>query len=146
ARVLLEAARRSLPSGTLPPEVPDLASPDAVLLRGAFQDGALHLAVQLADALAFVHAQGVLHGDLKPSNVLLGPDGRPRLLDFNLSADVQAAYDQLGGTATYMSPEQLRSSNPAAAGFDDRSDIFSLGVVLYELLCGRHPFGMPPEG
>src|SRR5262245_13056106 len=57
----------------------------AVLRYGTFVDGVLHLAVQLADALAFVHGRGFCHGDLKPSNVLLSPDGRPMLLDFNLS-------------------------------------------------------------
>jgi serine/threonine protein kinase len=149
ARVFLDTARRPLPSGEPAPPVPNLAPPDGVLLHGGYLDGALHLAVQLAEALAFVHAKGVLHRDIKPSNVLLGPDGRPRLLDFNLSADVQAAYARLGGTPHYASPEHLRALDPAAlsaAGLDARSDVFSLGVVLYELLTGHHPFGPPPAG
>jgi eukaryotic-like serine/threonine-protein kinase len=148
ARVLLEASRRPLPSGKQAPEIPTLAPPDAVLLRGSYLDGALHLAVQMAEALAFVHDQNVLHRDLKPSNVLMGPDGRPRLLDFNLSADAQAVYARLGGTLNYASPEQLRGLDPVApsgSGLDARSDVFSLGVMLYELFSGRHPFGPAPQ-
>jgi tetratricopeptide (TPR) repeat protein len=78
--------------------------------------------------------------------VLLGADGRPRLLDFNLSADGRYDTARLGGTLPYMAPEQvqaLQSAGPAAEP-DGRADLFSLGVILYELLTGRHPFGPVP--
>jgi serine/threonine protein kinase len=106
------------------------------------------LGAHVADALAFVHARGIYHRDLKPSNILLGADGEPRLLDFNLSFDEETAQQRLGGTLPYMAPEQLkacevgRSPNPCLIGAP--ADIFSLGVILYELLTGKHPFGPIP--
>ncbi|HEY1860951.1 MAG TPA: protein kinase, partial [Gemmataceae bacterium] len=100
---------------------------------------------QLADGLASIHAQGICHRDLKPSNVLLAANGRAMLLDFNLSFDAQASEQRLGGTLPYMSPEHLAATDakpsvPSSA-LDARSDLFSLGVLLYELLTGVHPFG-----
>lgn len=118
---------------------------DPILARGTYVDGVLHLIAQLADALAYTHARGICHRDLKPSNVLLTLDGRPLLLDFNLSLDQQQNAKRVGGTLPYMAPEQLRQLHPDASHepkpADPRSDVFSLGVILYELLCGRHPFG-----
>jgi serine/threonine protein kinase/Flp pilus assembly protein TadD len=123
------------------------------LLDGlTYVEGVVQLGVQLAEALAHVHDRGICHGDLKPSNVLLAPDGRPLLLDFNLSRDPQASAERLGGTLPYMAPEQLRAlassrgageeSSPAPLfPVDSRSDLFSLGVILYQLLAGEHPFG-----
>jgi tetratricopeptide (TPR) repeat protein len=105
----------------------------------------LHLGLQLAEALAFIHSLGVCHCDLKPSNVLLTPDGQPMLLDFNLSFREQPVDQRLGGTFPYMSPEFLRAMDSKRKGFpsqiDARSDLFSLGVMLCELLLGDHPFG-----
>jgi tetratricopeptide (TPR) repeat protein len=110
----------------------------------------VHLGVQLAEALAHTHQAGVCHRDLKPSNVLLTPSGCPMLLDFNLSADVQLERQFVGGTLPYMSPEQLRSMTRDEAvedaESDPRTDLFSLGVILYELLSGTLPFGdRPPD-
>ncbi|MFV1966694.1 MAG: serine/threonine-protein kinase, partial [Pirellulaceae bacterium] len=123
---------------------------DRMLTQGSYVDGVVHLGVQLAEALAYTHSQGILHRDLKPSNVLLTPSGRPMLLDFNLSCDVQLDVNRVGGTLPYMPPEQIREVHmPPADGHlagDPRSDIFSLGVILYELLAGRLPFGDPPHG
>lgn len=125
--------------------------PDRALQRGhpGHVDEVRCIAIALADALAFVHAKGILHRDLKPSNVLLSVDGQPRLLDFNLSDDPEIETARIGGTLPYMSPEHLRAAfaaEPAlAAGIDVRSDLFSLGVVLYELLTGKHPFGPIPK-
>jgi serine/threonine protein kinase/Tfp pilus assembly protein PilF len=122
--------------------------PDPELRRGDYVRGVLHLAAQLADALAFLHARNVCHRDLKPSNVLLTPAGRPMLLDFNLSSDPLAGKALLGGTFTYMPPEQLRATAPDAdpvAEVGHRADLYALGVLLYELLAGKHPFG-PPTG
>jgi tetratricopeptide (TPR) repeat protein len=141
AALLLEVARASLPEGH-PAE-----APDPVLTRGSYAEGVMHLGAQVADALAYLHGQGVCHRDLKPSNVLLGPGGRPLLLDFNLSAD-GAAPAHLGGTVPYMAPEQLEAflarGAAGAPRLDARADLFSLGVILYELLTGRHPFGPVP--
>lgn len=135
---ILEAARAA---------VPDIQEPaDRFLQRASYIDAVVYLAAQLADALAFVHARGIYHRDLKPSNVLLSPGGRPRLLDFNLSAAEERPDSPLGGTLTYMSPEQIRATvGKQAADLDARSDIYSLGVMLYELLAGAHPFGRVPS-
>jgi serine/threonine protein kinase len=113
-------------------------------------DRVRQIAAQLADALHFIHQRKICHRDLKPSNVLMTPEGRPMLLDFNLSADELAADAPVGGTLPYMSPEQLRNTDLdlAAPGskLDGRSDVYSLGVVLFELLTGKHPFGqLTPE-
>jgi tetratricopeptide (TPR) repeat protein len=118
---------------------------DPILSCGTYVDGVIHLGVQLANALAYTHGRGVCHRDLKPSNVLLTLDGRPLLLDFNLSYDQQQTAKRVGGTLPYMAPEQLQQLLPETprepAQADPRSDLFSLGVILYELLSGRHPFG-----
>lgn len=117
---------------------------DRRLLKGSYVDAVLHLGAQLADALAYAHGQGICHHDLKPSNVLLSLDGRPLLLDFNLSSDHRSMAGRVGGTLPYMAPEQIQSLvlDPAECQDDigPRSDVFSLGVILYELLCGRLPF------
>jgi eukaryotic-like serine/threonine-protein kinase len=127
-------------------------SPSAppVLRRGPYVDGVLHLAVQLADALAHSHGRGIYHRDLKPSNVLMTPEGRPVLLDFNLSVDARLAAWKVGGTLPYMAPEELanltrQEERSPAHRYDPRSDIFSLGVIVYELLAGRLPFGAIPR-
>jgi serine/threonine protein kinase/Tfp pilus assembly protein PilF len=115
-------------------------------LEGLSYVGAvLWLGEQLADGLAHAHARGILHRDLKPANVLLADDGRPMLLDFNLAEDTKlresaATRAAVGGTLPYMSPEQLAAFFMQVGRLDERSDIFSLGVILFELLTGRHPF------
>ncbi len=142
ARVILEAAQHPCPAG-----VPvSGTTPHRLLRRGTYIDGVLHLAVQLADGLSFVHARGICHGDLKPSNILLTPDGRPMLVDFNLAFDPCRSGQRLGGTLPYMAPEQLQAGawEQAPAPLDRRSDLFALGVILYELLTGKHPFGPLP--
>lgn len=144
AGVLVEAAQ----VGPLPQAAAAKRPLPALVLRqGTYLDGVLHLAVQLAEALTSVHEQGICHRDLKPSNVLLTPDGWPMLLDFNLSAAKQKADRFLVGTLPYMAPEDLRrlaNAGPAVAP-DVRSDLFGLGVILYELLTGVHPFApLPP--
>jgi len=103
------------------------------------------LGQELADALAYVHEQGIVHRDVTPGNVLCGSDGRPRLADFGIArlldtTRITAAASAIG-TAGYMSPEQVQGHDVTAA-----ADIYSLGLVLLEALTGRRAFeGAPHE-
>ncbi|HEU4938796.1 MAG TPA: protein kinase [Vicinamibacterales bacterium] len=108
---------------------------------------AVRYGVQIADALAHAHARGVFHGDVKPSNVMVGPHGQSKIVDFGLARRVRAAGDALTtfaatsagaaatGTPAYMAPEVLRGGS-----VDARSDIWSLGVLLHEMIAGALPF------
>ncbi len=107
---------------------------------------AVEIAWQLADALAAAHAQGVIHRDLKPSNVVIGSDGRAKVLDFGIARLVPAGADMsksapgtigggLVGTPGYAAPEQYLSRN-----VDGRADLYALGVMIYEMIAGRRPF------
>jgi serine/threonine protein kinase len=111
------------------------------------------LGAQLAEGLAYAHSRGVLHRDIKPANVLLSPEGLPKLADFNVSynggrADEDPA-EAFGGSLAYMSPEQLQACHPVLGGSPqlvrDQSDVYSLGVLLWELLSGRRPFDDGPS-
>jgi hypothetical protein len=110
--------------------------------RGALPAAeAAALVAGIADALASAHAAGVIHRDIKPSNVIVSGDGSVHLIDFGIARatgpDMTTLTETgvLVGTPHYMSPEQLRSHR-----VDERSDIYSLGVVLFELLSGQRPF------
>jgi tetratricopeptide (TPR) repeat protein len=126
-----------------PPPSPCAGGPSLVKLSLA--GAAARLGGALASALAYLHAEGFAHGDVKPANVLLQADGQPLLLDFNLS---QAAIPEgVGGTFPYMSPEHLRAFRDKKLMPPDEaaaSDVYSLGVVLFELLTGRLPYGHAP--
>src|SRR4029077_12001192 len=139
AAILLQAAKpKAEEEESLGP-----LKPSPILRSGTYVEGVLDMGVQLAEALAFVHERKIYHRDLKPTNVLVRPDGRPMLLDFNLSFDEQAQQQTLGGTLIYMAPEMLRVIEEKNAGpclLDGRSDLYSLGVILYEMLSGEHPF------
>ena len=124
---------------------------DAVIPDGGLPlDRWFELAIPMVDAVAAAHAQGVVHGDLKPGNVVVGEDGRPRILDFGLGGArhepplpfpaeaptlTLEAPGKVSGTPGYMSPEQIQASTS-----DRRSDLFSLGAVLYEMATGVCPF------
>ena len=119
---------------------------DQILAQGPMDAvTALGIGIQLADALAFAHAQKVVHRDIKPSNIIVSPDGRMvKLLDFGIARVADAVFEgesvrtqvgQVLGTPRYMSPEQA-----LGAEIDGRSDLFSVGVVLYEMLSGRRAF------
>ncbi len=109
-----------------------------------FDDAVLWMGSRLADGLAHAHDRGILHLDLKPANILLTDDGQPMLLDFNLSHDTRAACGasaaSVGGTLPYMSPEHLAAFRTGEGEVDARSDLYALGIILYELLSRRHPF------
>ena len=97
---------------------------------------------EVASALCFAHENGVIHRDVKPGNILIGLGGQVKVADFGiaraLGANIEEALTEIGsvmGTATYLSPEQAQGAQP-----DPRSDIYSLGVMMYELVAGRAPF------
>lgn len=96
----------------------------------------------LASGLEFAHQQHVVHSDLKPANILLADNGNPLLMDFNLAEDVSQqnrAYVIAGGTLPYLAPEHLRRLQSGGQA-DARTDLYSLGVILYQLLTGKLPF------
>jgi serine/threonine protein kinase len=113
--------------------------------RGALSvDAALRYAVQAAEALVAAHDAGIIHRDLKPSNLLLTPDGRIVLVDFGIAkrrtdtreGDILTSAREVLGTAAYLSPEQLEHGLA-----DERSDVWALGCLLYEMAVGAPPFG-----
>ena len=99
----------------------------------------LRIALQLAQALAYAHAQGIIHRDIKPANIMVDGTGKTKLVDFGIAAALDesslTATGQIIGTPEYMAPEQARGE-----ALDGRSDLYAVGIVLYEMLVGRTPF------
>jgi tRNA A-37 threonylcarbamoyl transferase component Bud32 len=131
---------------------------DGANLRELLRDGkltnrdALSFVPQICDALQFAHDRGVVHRDIKPENILVDQEGRVRIADFGLAKLIGSDHISIGltgsshtvGTPHYMAPEQVAGSSE----LDHRADIYSLGVVLYEMLTGDLPIGRfkPPSG
>ncbi len=108
-----------------------------------YVDALLALVAGAVEGLAHAHQRGIVHRDLKPANILVSDDGNPVLLDFNLAvADHEPKTRIVGGTLPYMSPQQLAALETGEAA-NASDDVFSIGVILYELLTGRLPFACP---
>jgi tetratricopeptide (TPR) repeat protein/tRNA A-37 threonylcarbamoyl transferase component Bud32 len=127
--------------------VQGLTLTDFLSARRSSPREAAGLVAAVADALQYAHEQGVVHRDVKPSNILLDDAGHPHLMDFGLArrdaGDVTMTIDgQVLGTPAYMSPEQARGESRRV---DGRSDVYSLGVVLYQMLTGELPFRGTPR-
>ncbi|MCX7664763.1 MAG: tetratricopeptide repeat protein [Gemmataceae bacterium] len=103
-------------------------------------DSALWIISRLAGGLAHAHERGLLHRDIKPANILLSDEGEPMLLDFNVATSLDNPEASSAGTLRYMSPQQLRALQTGRKCLDIRNDIYSLGLVLFELLTGRFPW------
>jgi len=104
-------------------------------------DRALRIAIAISDALEYIHRNGVVHRDLKPENIMVDADDRIKLIDFGIAGSAGARrltfgkLSQIAGTPDYISPEQVKGKRG-----DGRSDIYALGVMLYEMLTGKTPF------
>ena len=148
------------------PEDDDDGQPSRQFLRGASGiQAAVWIVTRLAEGLDHAHSRGLLHRDLKPANILIAGDGTPMLLDFNLAASTDVGTETgsqgpssepvveralLGGTLPYMAPEHLDAIDPEGStspeAVEVRSDLYALGLILFEMISGNHPFREPPAG
>lgn len=138
-RDLFEAVLSRTPEGS---DLPESAETSWVF-EGSYADACLRIVRQAAEALDHAHRRGILHRDMKPSNLMITPSGRVMLLDFGLASSTGGATSALTrtganlGSLPYMSPEQLQGDFKA---LDARADIYALGVTLYEMLALRSPY------
>jgi serine/threonine-protein kinase len=108
------------------------------------QERAIHIAGSVLEALEYIHANGVAHRDLKPENIMVDDEGNLKLIDFGIAGDTAARrltyanFTATLGTPNYISPEQVKGKRG-----DGRSDLYSVGVILYEMLTGKLPFSGP---
>jgi serine/threonine protein kinase/tetratricopeptide (TPR) repeat protein len=140
----------------------DQGRPSRQFLRGANGvEASVWIVARLAEGLNHAHERGLLHRDLKPANVLVTADGTPMLLDFNLAAETVSETEGpeeagemtraiLGGTLPYMSPEHLDAFDPQGSTLpqdvDERADLYSLGLILFEMISGEHASPEPAGG
>lgn len=150
---LYEAGTFDEGQGGVPWFAMELVEDARPILRYASDEGLdrrarLHLFAKVCDAVAYGHLKGIVHRDLKPGNVLITTDGEPKLIDFGIARATESdiAITTVGthmgallGTIAYMSPEQSRGDS---RDIDQRSDVYSLGVVLYELLTAARPYSL----
>jgi serine/threonine-protein kinase len=120
------------------------------LLRKILQEGrmprerAIHIAIEVLKALDYIHSNGVVHRDLKPENVMVDDDDHIKLIDFGIAGDTTsrrltyANFTSMLGTPDYIAPEQVKGKRG-----DGRTDLYSMGVILYEMLTGKLPFSGP---
>jgi serine/threonine-protein kinase len=120
-----------------------------ILFEGRIsQDRAIRIAIEVLEALEYIHENGVVHRDLKPENIMVDANDNVKLIDFGIAGDsaarrlTYANFTATLGTADYISPEQVKGKRG-----DGRSDIYAMGIILYEMLTGRQPFsgGSPME-
>jgi len=145
-QILVLAATQAMIKAGVPPLA--IAAWPKEISSAPWSQVVCRIGAKLAEALEYAHGRGILHRDIKPANVLIGADGWPKLADFNISfcskieGASPAAY--FGGSLAYMSPEQLEACSPTHTRqpeeLDQRSDLFSLGVLLWELYFGERPF------
>jgi serine/threonine protein kinase/tetratricopeptide (TPR) repeat protein len=150
-RDILEALRQD--GLRVPGPWTSAGSESQLLQRLSYVQAVCWIGACLADALDYAHQRGLIHLDLKPSNILLSTDGQPLILDFHLARQPMQAGEEapewLGGTAAYMSPEQrtavdaVRLGRAVRCAVDRRSDIYSLGLLLYEALGGQRTEAVP---
>ncbi len=140
-KALADRAPESLSAQDLSRVVLEAAGDGGTGFEGSWIDACLSITRQIAEALQHAHERGVVHRDVKPSNVMLSSDGRARLIDFGLTMEEGGEHvtrtGAVMGTFPYTAPEQLRDAREA----DGRSDVYSLGATLYELLALQPPFG-----
>lgn len=129
-----EIRRHRFPDASVPPTLPPFGTVDHARAIA-------HFVEMVADGLQHAHENGIVHRDIKPSNILIMPDGKPKIVDFGVAKDASfgtiTESDQVIGSLPYMSPEQARLVRRKV---DERTDVYSLGAVLYELLSLRRPF------
>jgi len=137
--------------------IPESSSSRDWIAEATWPEVVCRLGAELAEGLSYAHGRGVMHRDIKPANVLLSAEGRPKLADFNVSYNGGRAdenpEDTFGGSLAYMSPEQLEACHPLLGGSPrsvrETSDVYAVGVMLWELLAGRRPFRdeqLPADG